>query len=64
MGTGEDSVVDAQLRVHGAEGLRVVDTSAFPTQLGGNPNVPAMMLADKAADLMLGIPALSPERVP
>ena len=60
MGTGEAAVVDGELRVRGVEGLRVVDTSIFPTQIGGNPNVPAMMIAEKAADLMLGRPALDP----
>lgn len=61
MGTGEGSVVDSELRVHGAPGLRVIDASVFPTQIGGNPNVPIMMLADKGADLMLGLPKLAPE---
>ena len=54
MGAGEDAVLDADLKVRGVAGLRVVDTSVFPTQIGGNPNVPAMMIAEKAADLMLG----------
>jgi choline dehydrogenase len=61
MGTGADAVVDDQLRVHGVERLRVVDTAVFPTQIGGNPSVPAMMLAEKAADMMLGRPPLPRE---
>jgi len=61
MGVGEDAVVDGAFRVRGVEGLRVVDTSVFPTQIGGNPNVPAMMIAEKAADLILGRPAPAPE---
>ena len=48
------SVVNAQLRVHGAENLRVVDASAFPHITSGNINAPTMMLAWKAADIILG----------
>ena len=46
-------VVDAQLRVHGVEGLRVVDASIFPTVTSGNTNAPAMMVGEKGADLIL-----------
>jgi choline dehydrogenase len=53
MGTGAEAVLDAQLRVHGISGLRVVDCSSMPTIPGGNTNVPAVMLAEKAADLIL-----------
>ncbi len=60
MGVGGDAVLDGELKVRGVTGLRVVDTSVFPTQIGGNPNVPAMMIAEKAADLMLGRPAPAP----
>lgn len=48
-----DSVVDPQLRVHGIRGLRVADTSVFPNVTSGNTNCPAMMLGEKAADLIL-----------
>lgn len=48
-----DSVVDAHLRVHGAEHLRVVDASVFPTVTSGNTNAPTLMLARRAADLIL-----------
>jgi len=48
-----DTVVDARLRVHGMEGLRVVDASAFPNLNAGNTNAPTMMLARKGAGLIL-----------
>lgn len=47
------SVVDPRLRVHGIEGLRVCDASAFPNLIGGNTNAPAMMLGWKGADIIL-----------
>jgi choline dehydrogenase len=47
------SVVDAHLRVHGVAGLRVVDASVFPNVTSGNTNAPVMMLAEKAADIIL-----------
>jgi choline dehydrogenase len=47
------SVVDPQLRVHGITGLRVVDASVFPNVTSGNTNAPTMMLAWRAADLIL-----------
>ncbi|HYM28018.1 MAG TPA: GMC oxidoreductase, partial [Steroidobacteraceae bacterium] len=47
------AVVDAQLRVHGVAGLRVCDASVFPNVTSGNTNTPTLMLAEKAADLIL-----------
>jgi choline dehydrogenase-like flavoprotein len=51
---GEDAVVDAQLRVHGVQGLRVADASIMPVIPGGNTNAPTIMIAEKASDLILG----------
>ena len=52
MGTGANDVVDAQLRVHGVDGLRVVDASVMPTIVSGNTNAPVIMIGEKAADLV------------
>ena len=54
------AVVDDQLRVHGMEGLRVIDASIMPTMLSGNINAGVMMIGEKGADLILGHPAPEP----
>jgi choline dehydrogenase len=52
MGTGEDAVVDAKLRVRGISNLRVVDASVMPQITSGNTNAPTIMIAERAADMI------------
>ncbi|MEL6958016.1 MAG: choline dehydrogenase [Pseudomonadota bacterium] len=53
MGNGPDAVVDARLRVHGVTGLRVADCAIMPEIVSGNTNAPAIMIGEKASDLLL-----------
>jgi choline dehydrogenase len=66
MGSAQDplAVVGPDTRVHGLEGLRVVDSSIMPTVTTGNLNAPTIMLAEKASDHILGRAMLTPEDVP
>jgi choline dehydrogenase len=52
--THEQAVVDSQLRVHGLDGLRVIDASVMPLIPGGNTNAPTIMIAERGADLIRG----------
>ncbi|MBH3473434.1 MULTISPECIES: choline dehydrogenase [Pseudomonas] len=64
MGEDDMAVVDSALRVHGLQGLRVIDSSVFPSEPNGNLNAPTIMLAERAADLVRGRQPLAPADVP
>ena len=60
MGEDQMAVVDSNTKVHGIKGLRVVDSSIFPTIPNGNLNSPTIMVAERAADIILNKPMLAP----
>jgi choline dehydrogenase len=64
MGEDDMSAVDSELRVHGLGGLRVVDSSVFPSEPNANLNAPTIMLAERAADMIRGRPLLPASNAP
>src|SRR3546814_17365402 len=64
MGSDAMAVVDGEARVHGVEGLRIVDSSIMPTIVSGNLNAPTIMIGAKAADMILGRDPLPPSNAP
>ncbi|GGX95753.1 hypothetical protein GJV26_02560 [Massilia dura] len=64
MGSDAQAVVDPELRVRGVQGVRIADASVFPTLIAGNTNAAVVMIAEKAADMILGRPAPAPEDLP
>ena len=67
MGSDPELVVDEELRVRGVDGLRIADASVMPTIVGGNTSAPTIMIAEKAADMMLGkapLPREDPDAAP
>ena len=64
MGSDSRCVVDSELRVHGIDRLRVVDASVMPDIVSGNLNAPTQMIAERAADFILGQTQLAPQSAP
>jgi len=64
MGVDDMAVVDSECRVRGVAGLRIVDSSIMPDIVSGNLNAPTVMMAEKAADMIKGVPGLEPSVAP
>ena len=64
MGGNADSVVDPQLKFRGIDGLTIADASVMPSIIGGNTNAPCVMIGERAADFILGKPALPASELP
>lgn len=64
MGSDDMAVTGPDGRVHGTDGLRVVDASIMPMVTNGNLNAPTMMMAERISDMIRGRPLLAPENVP
>ena len=64
MGSDKAAVVDPQLRFNGIAGLRIADASVMPKVIGGNTNAPCVMIAERAADFILGKPPLPAAELP
>jgi choline dehydrogenase-like flavoprotein len=60
MGVDDQAVVDPEFRLRGFDGLRIIDASVIPAPIGGNINAAVTVFAEKASDILRGLPAMSP----